>query len=274
QKIFKPRNTFSNKGNFGHALLLAGSYGKVGAAVLCAKACSHAGAGLVTVYLPTCGIDIVQAAIPEVMCMTGKGDKALEDLPVELAKYQSIGVGPGIGKDAATADVILKLLNASEKPLVIDADALNIISENPGMLKSIPQYSILTPHPKEFERLFGKTANEFERIALAVRKSVELKLVIVLKGHHTQVSLPNGDAYFNNTGNSGMAKGGSGDVLTGIITSLLSQGYEPTHAAIFGVHLHGLAGDLASADYSEEAMLPGDLVSKLGSAFTQIKKGI
>lgn len=274
KNIFKPRNTFSNKGTFGHALLLAGSHGKMGAAVLCAKACTHSGAGLVTTYLPLCGNDIMQVSIPEVMCMVGTGEQNLEDLPEDLHKYQSVGVGPGIGKAKGTVEMLRKLLEVSVKPMVIDADALNIISENPGMLHHIPPHSILTPHPKEFERLFGTTADEFERIALAVKKSIELKMVIVLKGHHTQVSLPGGDAYFNNTGNSGMSKGGSGDALTGIIASLLAQGYDPGAAAIFGVYLHGLSGDLAATDLSEESMLPGDLIAKLGAAFTKIKKGI
>lgn len=273
QRIYKPRKTFSHKGNFGHALLLGGSRGKMGAAVLCAKACAHAGSGLVTTYLPAAGVDIMQVSVPEVMCMSGEGIDDLQDLPEDLDKYQSIGVGPGIGKSAATVEMIRRLLEHSKKPIVIDADALNIISKNSGMLELIPQNSILTPHPKEFERLFGKTANEFERIALAVTKSIEHNIIIVLKGHHTQVSLPNGMAYFNNTGNSGMAKGGSGDVLTGIITSLLGQGYEPGDAAIFSVHIHGLAGDLAAEHQSQESMLPGDLIAQLGAAYFEIKKG-
>ena len=271
QKIFKPRQAFSHKGNFGHALLLAGSQGKMGAAVLAARACVRSGSGLVTCCVPSKGDMIMQIAVPEAMCIDDSSGTMLTQFPEDMEKYQVVGVGPGIGKADETVQMIKRLITTVQSPLVIDADALNILSENQELLALLPSETILTPHPKEFERLFGKTSSEFERIELASKKARELNVVIVVKGHHTLIAAPDGEMYFNNTGNSGMAKGGSGDTLTGIITSLAGQKYAAKDAAMLGVYLHGLAGDIAAGRHSEEAMLPSDLSDCLGEAFKQIK---
>jgi ADP-dependent NAD(P)H-hydrate dehydratase / NAD(P)H-hydrate epimerase len=272
QAIFKPRMSFSNKGNFGHALLVAGGYGKMGAATLSGRACLRSGAGLLTCHVPICGYAILQTSLPEAMILTDADEKIQTGFPGELETYSVIGIGPGIGQDPRTRRFLNDLLGRTKKPMVVDADALNILSSDPSLPPLLPPYSILTPHPKEFDRLFGSSANDFERLQLAAKQAKKHQCVIVLKGHFTFIAMPGGKGYFNSTGNAGMAKGGSGDVLTGILTALLSQGYSPGEAAILGVYLHGLAGDLAAAELSEESMLPSDLTDQLGKAFLSLQK--
>ena len=263
-QIYQPRNEFSNKGNFGKTLIVAGSFGKIGAAVLATKAALKCGSGVTVTLAPKCGYEILQSTCPEAMFITG-GENFLVNIDIE--EDYVAGIGPGLGKDAMTEEALLKFLKNYSKPLVVDADALNIISKNSLHLKLIPKNSIITPHPKEFERLFGKTENSFARLKLAQIKAKELGIYIVLKDHHTQIITPENEVFYNITGNSGMAKGGSGDVLLGVITSLLSQNYAPKNAALFGVWLHGKAGDLAAAKFSREAMLPTDLIEELGNVF-------
>jgi len=269
QNIYKPRKNFSHKGTFGKSLLVAGSFGKIGAAVLATKAALKAGSGLTFVLAPKCGYEILQTTCPEAMFISG-GENEIENIKVE--DDYSIGIGPGIGISCVTEQAFLKFLKTSKKPLVLDADALNILSKNLENFQFIPKNSIITPHPKEFERLFGKTLNSFDRTALAQKKAVELGILIVLKGHHTQIITPSGKVFYNLTGNSGMAKGGSGDALLGIITALLAQNYSPQNAAIFGVWLHGKAGDFAAEKFSKEAMLPSDLINELGNVFNSLNK--
>jgi NAD(P)H-hydrate epimerase len=268
--IYKPRNRFSHKGNFGHALLVAGSYGKMGAAILSAKACLRSGAGLTTCHVPKCGYEVMQTAVPETMVLTDFNSSIITKIEEDLSKFASVGIGPGIGTATETRKVLQEIFEAYKNPVVLDADALNLISSDKKLFKKIPKDSILTPHPKEFERLFGETKNDFERIKLAEQKARELDLIIVLKGHHTCIATPNGKVYFNNTGNAGMAKGGSGDVLTGIITALVGQYHDTMKSAILGVYLHGLAGDIAAEKYSVEAMTAGDIIESLGEAFMSI----
>lgn len=268
--IYKPRSSFAHKGTFGHALLIAGSYGKMGACALASGSCLRSGVGLLTCYIPKCGYEIIQSTVPEAMCLTDREEKRLVHLPVELDRYSSIGIGPGIGTEEATQRLLGLLLKQYHQPMVIDADSLNCLSLNKEWLLRLPPQSIITPHPKEFERLFGKTANEFDRIALANKKAKELNIVIVLKGHHTFIATSGGLGYFNTTGNAGMATGGSGDVLTGILTGLLAQGYSPVRAAILGVYIHGLAGDLAAAVSSMESLVASDITNYLGKAFSAI----
>ena len=268
--IFRPRKDFAHKGNFGHALLIAGSYGKIGAAVLASGACLRSGAGLLTTHVPACGYAILQTALPEAMVLTDEDENVNTGFPGELKGYSVVGIGPGIGMDPRTRHLLQDILQRYRKPLVLDADALNILSSDPSLFSLLPPYSILTPHPKEFERLFGASANDFERLRLAADRAKEHQCVIILKGHYTFIAMPGGKGYFNSTGNAGMAKGGSGDVLTGMLTALLSQGYSPGEAAILGVYLHGLAGDLAAASLSRESMLPSDLTDHLGKAFLQL----
>lgn len=269
--IFKKRSAFANKGNFGHALLIAGSYGKMGAAVLSAKACLHSGVGLLTCYIPKCGYNIMQTGVPEAMVMTDENENLLSQLPDDIEKFSVIGIGPGIGTADETQNLISFVVRRYRKPLVIDADGLNCLSIQKKLLQQLPPHSILTPHPKEFDRLFGDHENDFERINTAKQKAMDLNVVIVLKSHHTLIAMPSGELFFNSTGNAGMAKGGSGDVLTGIITSLIAQNYSSENAAILGVYLHGLSGDFAAKALSQEAMVAGDLVSFLPQAFVNLK---
>ncbi len=270
KSIYRPRNKFSHKGNFGHALLIAGSYGKMGAAVLAAKACMRSGVGLLTSHIPKCGYDILQSTVPETMVLTDFNSSFITKVEDDPTKYNAIGIGPGIGTAIETQTMLKELLTTYKKPIVIDADALNCIAMEQKLLELIPEGSILTPHPKEFERLFGKTANDFERIDLAMQKAKELNCVIVLKGHHTLIATPDGSGYFNSTGNAGMATAGSGDVLTGIITGLLAQGYTSSNAAMLGVYIHGLAGDMAANELSQESMMASDIIDNIGESFLRL----
>jgi ADP-dependent NAD(P)H-hydrate dehydratase / NAD(P)H-hydrate epimerase len=269
--LYKARDPFANKGNFGHALLMAGSYGKMGAAVLAAKACLSAGAGLLTTHLPSCGYEIMQTSLPEAMVSIGHGQFQLTGFPANTEIFQAAGFGPGIGTNDETASMLKNFIKAFHQPLVLDADALNIISKSPELLSSLKHNTIITPHPKEFDRLFGESANDHTRLEKAKKMALQYKIIIVLKGHFTGVFKPDGNISFNTSGNAGMAKGGSGDVLTGIITALLAQSYAPVAAAALGVYLHGYAGDLAANLYSEEAMLPTDLIQCLGKTFLEWK---
>ncbi|HVA98969.1 MAG TPA: NAD(P)H-hydrate dehydratase [Bacteroidia bacterium] len=269
QNSFIPRNKFSNKGNYGHVLILAGSYGKIGAAVLSVKACLRSGAGLVTVHIPKCGYEIMQTSIPEAMVEADNSDEFITEIN-SLEKYSTIAVGPGIGNEKQTQNTLKLLIQNTKTPMVIDADALNILSENKTWLAFIPPNSIFTPHIKEFERLAGKVSTDFDRYQLQKEFAIKNRVFLVLKGAHTAIACPDGEVYFNSTGNPGMAKAGNGDALTGIITALLAQGYEPKKAAVMGVYLHGFAGDLAAEKHSEEAMLASDLIDCLGMAFQKI----
>jgi ADP-dependent NAD(P)H-hydrate dehydratase / NAD(P)H-hydrate epimerase len=270
--LYKPRDPFANKGNFGHALILAGSYGKMGAAVLAAKACLSSGAGLVTTHLPSCGYEIMQTSVPEVMVSVGEGEFQLTGFPLHSELFQSAGLGPGIGTGDETSAMVKKFIKSFHQPLVLDADALNIISKHPELFSELNPSTIITPHPKEFDRLFGNSSNEILRFEKAKKMAIQHKIIIVLKGHFTGVFGPDGSISFNTTGNAGMAKGGSGDALTGIITALLAQSYAPAAAAVFGVFLHGSAGDVAASVFSEEAMLATDLIHCLGNVFLDLKK--
>jgi ADP-dependent NAD(P)H-hydrate dehydratase / NAD(P)H-hydrate epimerase len=268
--ILKPRNRFAHKGTFGHALMIGGSYGKMGAMVLATSACLRSGAGLVTTYIPKCGYTILQTTAPEAMTMTDDAETFLSKPPASIEHFTALGIGPGMGTEAETGKVLQTILTNYKRPVVLDADALNLLSQQQNLLSQLFQNTILTPHPKEFERLFGTCASDFEHISLARQKAAELQIMIVLKGHHTLIALPDGKTFFNTTGNAGMAKGGSGDVLTGILTSLLAQHYTPAEAALLGVYLHGLAGDFAAQALSPEAMTAGDLVTFLSQVFSKL----
>jgi NAD(P)H-hydrate epimerase len=263
KKIFRPRSAFSHKGTFGHALIVAGSYGKMGAAVLCTRACLRSGAGLVTTHIPRSGLQILQVAAPEAMCDVDANDHVNESVLLDLEKFPAIGLGPGLGTDDLTTTLVENIFANRKRPMVIDADALNIVAKK-RMQQKIPKGSILTPHPKEFERLFGASQNDFEIIEKAVTHARSLGVTILLKGHHTFIASPNGKGYFNSTGNPGMATGGSGDVLTGLITGLVAQNYEPTLAAILGVYWHGASADVAANHMSFESMIASDIIEHLG----------
>ncbi|MCB0430427.1 MAG: NAD(P)H-hydrate dehydratase [Flavobacteriales bacterium] len=267
--LLKVRQRFGHKGTYGHALIMAGSYGKMGAAVLASRACLRGGAGLVTVYIPACGYEILQTAQPEVMVLTDEEQRFLTACP-PLEIYRAIGVGPGVGTDDRTASMLKLLIQEAPCPLVLDADALNILAENPTWLSFLPQGSILTPHIGEFDRLTGAKPGDCERLQLARDFAVKHGVFLVLKSGVTATFTPRGRCFFNSTGNPGMATAGSGDSLTGLITALLAQGYPSLDACLLGVHLHGLAGDLAAEDHSQEAMMAGDMIDCFGKAFAYV----
>lgn len=268
--VFQPRNRFSHKGTFGHALLIAGSRGKMGAALLAARACLRSGAGLLTVHIPQRTELIMQTAFPEAMISLDPHQDYFTSVP-DIATYSTIGVGPGLGQYLESAAALERLLQTAGKPVILDADALNLIASNKDLLNRIPERSILTPHPKEFDRIAGESTSAYERLKKAQSFAIEHKVCIVLKGAYTATCTSSGNVYFNSCGNPGMATAGSGDVLTGIILGLLAQGMEPETAAVTGVFLHGTAGDLAAVYRSEESMIAGDITDMLGKAFKQIK---
>lgn len=266
--IYRPRNPFAHKGVYGNVLMIGGSYGKMGAMTLCSKAALRAGAGLVTALVPGCGYTILQTAVPEVMCRTS-GDHVIENIE-EWEDYKAIGIGPGMSTDNKCGAALAGFIDQCKEPVVIDADGLNLIAKQPELLAKLPIGSVITPHPKEFARLFGENTNSMIQLDHARIQAMRYNINIVLKGHHTAIVTTEGECWYNMTGNAGMAKGGSGDVLTGIITGLLAQGYAPHEAAIMGVYLHGLAGDIAAKEMSQEALIAGDIIEHIGKAFMTI----
>ncbi len=266
----KKRDKFSHKGTFGHALLIAGSYGKMGAAVLASKACLRSGVGLLTSHIPRLGYEIIQNSVPEAMTSIDRSDFVFTKSP-ELDSFSAIGIGPGLDTKNETQLALKALLQAKPQKMVIDADALNILAENQDWYALLPENTILTPHPKEFERLAGSSANSYQRLQIQLHFSAKYKVIMVCKGANSCVTFPNGEVYFNSTGNPGMASGGSGDVLTGIILGLLAQNYTAEDAALIGVYLHGLAGDLAAAKEGQQAMIAGDITEQLGASFLQLE---
>ncbi|MEA1873486.1 MAG: NAD(P)H-hydrate dehydratase [Bacteroidota bacterium] len=266
----KRRDIFANKGNFGHALLIAGAYQKMGAAVLAAKACLKSGVGLLTCHIPQTGYQIMQISGPEAMISIDQSDVIFSDIP-DLSKYNAIGVGPGIGEKPNTLLAMNVLINQVKVPAVFDADALNIISKHPELLEKLPKNSILTPHPKEFERLFGASKNSYQELEKLTEAAKRYQLIIILKGANTRIALPDGRVLFNSTGNPGMATGGSGDVLTGMILSFLAQNYSAEDAAIIAVYLHGAAGDLYAKNYAPETLIASDLINNFGSVLNELR---
>lgn len=268
--IIQPRKKFAHKGDFGHAALIAGSIGMMGAAVLSAGSCLRSGVGKLSCFIPGIGYEIMQTSVPEALCHIAGADHI--GTIDSFSGYSAIGAGPGLGQEEETAAMLQQLLKQSNATLVLDADALNILSQHLGLISILSRRTVITPHVKELERLFGASTNDFARMELAIEKAKSLGITIVLKGAYTLVATPGGMAWFNSTGNPGMATGGSGDVLTGIITGLAAQGYIPEQAAIAGVFLHGLAGDLAASAISEPALIASDITAFLGDAFLHIQQ--
>jgi len=260
------RNKFSHKGTFGHTLLISGCYGMMGAALLAGESCLRSGAGLVTLHVPKFGYGIIQTGFPEAIVSLDQSDILFSE-PPDLSLYTAIGIGPGLGSKPNTGRGLKKLLETVEVPLVIDADGLNILSQHPEWYDLLPEGTILTPHPKEFDRLAGNSENSFQRHLKQRAFAAKYGVYIVLKGAYSGIAAPDGGYWFNTTGNPGMATGGSGDVLTGLLTGLLGQGLPPLDAVLTGVFIHGLAGDLAAQDSSEEAMIASDIIRFLGEAF-------
>lgn len=267
--LLRSRSKFSHKGTYGHALIVAGSTGMAGASVLSAKAAMRTGAGLVTVHGPKENRIILQTAVPEVIFESDINSDFNTKINTPI-NYAAVAVGPGIGVNDDTADMLRDLLEHYRKPMVIDADALNIIGKYHELFSFVPPKSILTPHPKEFDRLFGKSNTSYERSIKAHAAAQKFDVFIILKGANTLIATPDGKLYFNSTGNVGMATAGSGDVLTGMLVSLLAQGYSPQDASTVGVFLHGRAGDLALGSQSEESLMAGDIIEQLGKAFQSL----
>lgn len=268
--LVKPRKKFDHKGTYGKALLISGSMGKMGAAILSAKAALRSGVGLLTTHIPACGYESLQTSIPESMVSVDAHTDYISTLP-SLQNFTAIGMGPGIGQALETKKVLKEILQKSTSPLVLDADALNLMAGDKALLKLLPENAILTPHPGEFMRLAGTWRNDFERLALLREFSQQLKCIVVLKGANTSIATPEGKVYFNSTGNPGMATAGSGDVLLGIITGLLAQKYQPLEAALAGVYLHGLAGDLAAQALSEQALIASDIIDFMPNAYRELR---
>lgn len=269
RQLIRPRRTFAHKGNFGHGLLIAGSYGMGGAAVLAARACMRSGIGLLTVHSPICNHQLLQTIVPEAMVQDDVHERFFAE-PTDLDNYQAMAIGPGLSQEEITAQAALDQVSNCFIPLVLDADALNIFSAYRSYLNRLPKHSILTPHVKELERLVGRCSNSFERLSKAKELAGELQVYIILKGAWTTVITPEGNCYFNPTGNPGMATGGSGDVLTGILLSLLAQGYTQEEACRLGVYIHGLAGDIACMRMGEISMTAGDIVNVLPEAWKKL----
>jgi len=261
--LLNPRAANTHKGSYGHCLIIAGSIGKMGAAVIAAKACLRSGVGLLTVNIPQKERTILQVAIPEAMLMM-REDKALD-----MAAFSAIAIGPGIGITPSNKKLLAQIIIKTTQPLLLDADALNIIASNKKLLSLLKNGTIITPHPKEFDRLFGEHQNQNERIKKAQIKAKQYNIVIVLKDYHTTIANAT-EAYINTTGNAGLAKGGSGDALTGIIIAFLAQGYAAFDASRLGVYIHGIAADIALDQQSMESMLITDVIDCLGKAFKQI----
>lgn len=264
------RKANDHKGTFGHVLLYGGKFGSMGAAVITGRAILRTGAGMLTCHVPRSGYEIMQISFPEAMCEVDAHRYHATEVG-GLERYTTLAIGPGLGTEALTEKALRKLLTNYDRPVVLDADGLNLISRHPDLLKSIPENSILTPHPKEFARLFGHTENDFDRWELQREMARKYRVVLLLKTGYTSIATPDGQFFFNPTGNPGMGTAGMGDALTGVLAGLLAQGYPPEVAARLGVYLHGLAGDLAAKSLGQESLLAEDLVSHLGKAFGYLR---
>ncbi|MBQ9672658.1 MAG: NAD(P)H-hydrate dehydratase [Prevotella sp.] len=270
RQLLRPRNRFAHKGEMGHALIIAGSYGMAGAAILATKACLRSGVGKVTLHTPKRNVPIIQTAVPEAIVSIDHEETTFsEGVPTE--DYQAVGIGPGLGTSEQTSITLIAQLRRTQCPLVVDADALNILANRRAWLQQLPKGIILTPHPKELERIEGKCVDSYERLTKARELAERLQGYVILKGQHTAICMPDGHIVFNTTGNAGMATAGSGDVLTGIITGLLANGYDRQVACVLGVYLHGLAGDLAARELGQESLIASDLINYLPKAFIRLK---
>lgn len=270
QSFYKQREKYSHKSNFGHSVLVGGSKGKMGAIVLAAKAALRTGSGLVTAGIPERGNDILQTAVPEAMVITAGNGDHISEISIDIANA-TIGVGPGMGQEEVSLKALEDLFSKTENPMVIDADAINLIAANPSLLNKIPKNSVLTPHPGELARLIGDWKNDFDKLEKTRELSKKHELIIVIKGANT-CTVFGDEKYINTTGNPGMATAGSGDVLTGVITALLAQGYDPIVAAIFGIYLHGSAGNIVAQQNGFEALIAGDIVENMGQAYLELFK--
>lgn len=268
--MYQPREKFSHKGTYGHALILGGSYGKIGAVLLASKAALASGAGLVTAFVPKCGYSILQSALPEAMVITDADEHFITEISFKI-KPNVIGLGIGMRTESNTVVALEKFLKENTTPLVIDADGLNIISKKKSLLKLLPNQSVLTPHPKELERLIGKWKDDFDKLKKTKAFSKKHDCIVVIKGANT-ITIYNGQYYINTTGNPGLATAGTGDVLTGIITGMIAQGYDALQATLFGVYLHGRSADIAIEGLGYQSLIASDVIDGLGEAYIDLFK--
>lgn len=268
--IYKPMDEKAHKGTQGHSLIIGGSYGKIGSIVLSSKSCLKSGCGLVTVFIPKCGYTILQTALPEAMVLTDDEEKCISKIKFEI-EPNAIAIGMGMGQELLTQKAFRSFLKTNDKNLLVDADGLNMLSKNKDLLKLLPKKTILTPHKKELERLIGTWKNEEEKLRLVATIAIKYNLIFVLKGSLTQI-FDGKKLYENTTGNAALATAGSGDSLSGIITSFLAQGYEPLEASILGVYIHGLTADIAISSTGYESFISSDISENLGKAFLSLKK--
>ncbi|WP_406683693.1 NAD(P)H-hydrate dehydratase [Seonamhaeicola sp. MEBiC1930] len=268
--IYVPRDKFSHKGQFGHSLIIGGSYGKIGAVTLASKGALTAGAGLVSAFIPKCGYNVLQSSLPEAMVYTDKNEELITDVKFDI-EPTVVGIGVGIGINSKTITGFEAFLKQNKSPLVVDADGINILSKKKALLKLLPENTVLTPHPKELERLIGVWKDDFDKLDRVKAFSKEHKVIVVLKGANT-ITVLEDKLYVNTTGNPGLSTAGSGDVLTGIITGLISQGYNPLVASIFGVYLHGRSADIAVEDYGYQSLIASHIIDYLGEAFIDLFK--
>ncbi|TWO32868.1 NAD(P)H-hydrate dehydratase [Seonamhaeicola sediminis] len=268
--IYMPRDKFSHKGLFGHSLIIGGSYGKIGAVTLASKGALSAGAGLVSVFVPKCGYNVLQTAFPEAMVFTDANEAIITDIKFDI-KPTVVGIGMGVGTDSKTVSALDAFLKQNKVPLVIDADGINMISKKKSLLKLLPENTVLTPHPKELERLIGSWEDDFDKLNKVKAFSKKHKVIIVIKGANT-ITVLHDKLYVNTTGNPGLSTAGSGDVLSGIITGLISQGYNPLLASIFGVYLHGKSADIAVEDFGYQSLVASHIIDYLGEAFIDLFK--
>ncbi len=270
RRLVRPRARFSHKGNYGHAQLVAGKYGMAGAAILAARACLRSGVGLLTIHTPRLNNDILQTTIPEAIIEHDEHAEYFSTLSMS-DHFDAIAIGPGIGQHPDTALAMIEQTKRAHVPVILDADALNILASHKGWLLQLPKHTILTPHPKELERMVGFCNDSFERLSKARDLAVRQQLYIIVKGAWSAVVTPEGNIYFNPTGNPGMATAGSGDVLTGILLALTAQGYTPEDACRLGVYIHGLAGDMAASHVGEIGMAASDIVQYLPEAWLKLR---
>lgn len=271
-KTYKRRKKFEHKGNFGHAMIIGGSKGKMGAVQLALKAALRSGAGLATAYIPACGCSVIQTAIPEAMVVTDDQHDFISTIP-NMTAYHAIGIGVGMGTEAETIAAFINFLQGIiETPLIIDADALNILSRKREFKNELPKNTILTPHPKELNRLIGSWSDDWDKLEKVKQFADQYQCHILIKGANSAIVTKDGNIYFNSTGNVGMATGGSGDVLTGIITALLGQGYTAQEALIMGVYIHGRAADIAVRSIGSYSLLPSDIIQYLPHAFLELEQ--
>ncbi len=268
--LYKPRQKFSHKGEFGHSLIIGGSYGKIGAVTLASKAVLASGAGLVTAYVPECGYIALQSAFPEAMVITDDDDDKITQINFDI-EPTVIGFGVGAGTDPKTIKAFEAFLKTNKTPLVIDADGINILAKQQSLIKLLPEYTVLTPHPKELERLIGAWKDDFDKLEKVKAFANDYKLVVVIKGANT-ITVCDNKLYVNTTGNPGLSTAGTGDVLTGVITGLMSQGYDPLSASVFGVYLHGRSADIIVEDYGYQSLIASHVIEGIADAYLDLFK--